>query len=598
MNPKVNALRSNSARQVADQYKPAPGSPYRPVLSPPQQIYELQLGWSDCTITHAFAGIDPPRSLVPAAALVPNLTPTSPQSHGTETTLTSSPKPVSGAVEAGSTGATRDPSAAPAHKIQSAGPRSTPSPSSSSIIENDHLEPESLLDQQHTEAVEADIRASKWQTPVSPKAVSKSHTSYEKAKDSSIQSPSKDGSFTSRAISEVSRILSDAFRSPGVSSVQRSAIRSALSPNAVAPNSLSTREDKHEEGVSIPATGTTRDPSSEVDHGQKVISSNLKASSSRGSLPQESKYTQGIITAEPGSPRPETLSDCDVSTRNRNPPYQTDGRPIGPFTHIIADPSKEPASVFNSERYADIGASIGSSIHAAVQSSPYGPLPNEQGEQQSQTSSSSPNADGGLMSVDMSASKAFLDVKPDFLTSATSTGPTAIPQMKSDPLLTAISIPFKEPSELRSDLLIDPPASIGRRPTNSISNSSTHEPPAPANAVASKQYPNVTAYPPPPLSIPSSDDHSVPADTNALACPQSWPSNSTKPIFGNQTAPILSSSGASTVSGQAGASSFTSKGVRGNTTVLPFKSGEERETISCFTRLIACFGHILLWFLV
>ena len=595
-------MRSNSATQVADQYKPAPGSPYRPVLSPPQQIYELQLGWSDCTITHAFAGIDPPRSLVPAAALVPNLTPTSPQpqSQGTETTSTSSLKPVSGAVEAGSTEATRDPPAAPAHKVQTAGPRSTPSPSTSSNVKKDPLQPETPFDPQHTQAVETDPRVGKWQTPISPEAVPETHTSSKKAEDSSIRGPSKDRSFTSLANSEVSIILSETFQSSRVSSNQRSEIRPTLFPNAVASNPLPTHEEQDEKGVSIPATGTTRNPSSDDDHGQKGIPSNLKTLPSHGSLPQESKYTQGITTAELGSPRLETLSDSDVSTGNRNPPYQTNGNPSGPFTHFIADPSGEPVSVSNPAWNPDVGASTGSSTLATLQSSPDDSLPNGQGKQQSQMQTSSPSssADGGLTSIDTSALKPFLEVKPNPLTSATLTGPKIVPQTKSDPSISASSIASMEPSELKSDPLNYLLTSIGIRPTNSTSGSSTHKASAPANAMASKHYPNVTADSPPPLSIPSSDLHSVPADSNALSRPQSWPSNSTKANFGNQTAPALGSSGASTVSGRAGASSFTSKSSRGNTTVLPFKSGEERNTISCFRSLLICFGPILLLFLV
>ena len=537
---------------------------------------------------------------MPAAALVPNLTPTSPQSHGTETTSTFSLKPVSGAVEAGITGATRDPPAAPAHKVQTAGPRSTPSPSSSSSVEKDPLKPETSFNPQHTQAVETDPRVSKWQTPNSPEAIPKTHTSSKKAKDSSIRVPSKDRSFTSLANSEVPKILFDAFQSSRVSSDQRSDIRSTLPPNAVASDSLPTHEEKHEEGVSIPATGTTRNPSFDDDDGQTSVPSNLKTLPSRGSLPQESKYTQGINTAEPGSPRLETLSDSDISTKNRDPPYQTSGNPSGSFTHLIADPLGEPASVSNPARNPDVGTSTGSSTLATLQSSPDDSLPNEQRKQRSQTSSPSSSADGGLTFIDMSALKPFLEVKPDLLTSASLTGPKIITQTKSDPSISASagSNAFMESSELKSDHLSYLLASIGIRPTKKKSGSSTHKASAPANAMASKQYPNMTADPPPPLSIPSSDLHSVPADSNALGRPQIWPSNSTKAIIGNQTAPALESSGASTVSGQAGASSFTSKGFRGNTTVLPFKNGEERNSISCFTSLLVRFGPIFLLLLV
>ena len=500
-----------------------------------------------------------------------------------------------GAVEAGSTEVTRDPPAKPAHNVQTAGPKSTTSPSSPSTANNDPLKPKTSLDPH----IKTDPRVSKWQPPISPEAISKTHTSPKKAKDSSIQGFSKDRSFTSLANTEASEILSDAFQSSRVSSVQKSAIRSTLSPNPVVSNSLPTYVEVHEEGASIPLTATTQNPSSDHDRGQNRISSNLKILPSHVSLPQEGKYTQGITTAEPGSPQLETLSDNDISTRNRIPSGQTKGNPNGPFTHIIADPSAELASVSNLARNPDVRSSIGSSTHTTLQSSPYNPLPNEQGEQQSQASSPSSYSDGDSTSIHISASKPSLEVKPDHLTSANSTGPGMILQMKSDPLTSTSLIAFKRPSELELDPLIHPPASTDIHPTNSSSGSSTHEASAPANTMLSKQSPNVTADHLPPLSIPSSDLHSVAAaDSNTLGHPQIGPSNSMKAVIGHQTAPAFESSGASTVSRRAGASSFTSKGFPGNTTTLPFKNGEEGKTVSCFIGLLSCFGSIFLLFLV
>ena len=86
----------------------------------------------------------------------------------------------------------------------------------------------------------------------------------------------------------------------------------------------------------------------------------------------------------------------------------------------------------------------------------------------------------------MSALKPFLEVKPDPLTSATLTGPKIITQTKSDPSLSASSIAFMEPSELKLDPLSYLLASISIRPTNSMSNLSMHKASAPANAVVSK----------------------------------------------------------------------------------------------------------------
>ena len=571
-------LRSNSTRQIADQYKPAPGSPYRPVLSPPQQIYNLQLGWSDCTITHAFAGIDPPKSLVPAAALVPNITPTSPQSHVIETTSISSLEPVS---EASGAGATRDPPAAPAHKVQTPGPRSTPSPSSPFTAENGPLKPENSLESQHSQAVETDPRVSKWQAPISPEAESTIHTSSKKVKDSSIQGPSKDRSFTSLANTEVSKILSNVFQFSRVSSDQRSDTRSTSSPNAVVSDSLLTQGEIYEEGASISLTGKTRNPSSDDDPGQDP---------SHSSWPQENKYTQGTTIAEPDSPRLEPLSDSDISTRNRNPPDQPKGNPNGPFTQFIADPSAKPASGSNPARNPDVGSSIGSLTPATLHSLPYDPSLNEQGEQQSQTSSPS-NADGGLTSINLSASNPSHEVKPDPLTSAPSTGSTIIPRTKSDLLTSASPITFKGPSESNIDPLIYSPASIGIYPTNSISRPSTDDASTPTNTTVSQNFPNKTANP---LSRPSSDLHSEPAGSNTLG----RPSNSTTAVSGNQTAPAFEPSAASTVNGRAGVSSSTSESLHGTTTVVPLKNREERNAISYSTGLLLCFGSMFLLYLV
>ena len=62
------------ARQA--QYKPEPGIPYRPVLYPPEKLSFLLPGWSKCALSQAsFVGIDPPRTMVPKGALVPEVTP-------------------------------------------------------------------------------------------------------------------------------------------------------------------------------------------------------------------------------------------------------------------------------------------------------------------------------------------------------------------------------------------------------------------------------------------------------------------------------------------------------------------------------------------
>ncbi|KAM0804316.1 hypothetical protein BDR22DRAFT_835626 [Usnea florida] len=59
------------------EYKPAPGEPYRPVLSPPRRLSSLLPEWakSSCIIPAAlFNGVDPPRALKPAEILTPKVT--------------------------------------------------------------------------------------------------------------------------------------------------------------------------------------------------------------------------------------------------------------------------------------------------------------------------------------------------------------------------------------------------------------------------------------------------------------------------------------------------------------------------------------------
>ena len=59
------------------EYKPAPGEPYRPVLSAPSRLSSLLPEWSksSCIIPAAlFNGLDPPRTLKPAEILTPRVT--------------------------------------------------------------------------------------------------------------------------------------------------------------------------------------------------------------------------------------------------------------------------------------------------------------------------------------------------------------------------------------------------------------------------------------------------------------------------------------------------------------------------------------------
>ena len=57
-------------------YKPEPGEPYRPLIVFPSKLLELDPLWKVCT-QGPFTGYDPPRTLNPATAMVPQVTPPS-----------------------------------------------------------------------------------------------------------------------------------------------------------------------------------------------------------------------------------------------------------------------------------------------------------------------------------------------------------------------------------------------------------------------------------------------------------------------------------------------------------------------------------------
>lgn len=57
-------------------YKPEPGEPYRPLIVFPSKLLDVDPLWKICTPGY-FTGYDPPRTLDPAAALVPKVTPPS-----------------------------------------------------------------------------------------------------------------------------------------------------------------------------------------------------------------------------------------------------------------------------------------------------------------------------------------------------------------------------------------------------------------------------------------------------------------------------------------------------------------------------------------
>ena len=74
-----------------DWYKPAPGEPYRPLIALPEKVRDLDPWWSACTDAFYFTGLDPPRTLQKATAMV---TPASPAANPDPTITPDPAQPV------------------------------------------------------------------------------------------------------------------------------------------------------------------------------------------------------------------------------------------------------------------------------------------------------------------------------------------------------------------------------------------------------------------------------------------------------------------------------------------------------------------------
>ena len=244
---------------------------------------------------------------MPAAALVPNPTPTSPQSRSAETTTTDPEKPASRSPEASVTGATRDASPAPARKAKAAGPTSTPSSFTPSTAINDPHTSKTSLDPQKSQDAKVCSQLNGWQARMCSKVASEMQVSSEKAKDSSIQDLSPPNT-------ETSREPLDAIRPSEVSSDQKSDPKATLSPNSVVSDPLSTSEERYEDGATRPLTRTAQTPSPEDDPGRAGASFVPDTSPSHDSLRQGSKHSHGTSTAEAGSLRLDGQSNGDIST--------------------------------------------------------------------------------------------------------------------------------------------------------------------------------------------------------------------------------------------------------------------------------------------
>lgn len=77
--------------QTDQWYKPEPGEPYRPVISFPSKVFEIDPLWKSCS-TGIFIGLDPPIALRPATAMVPQVTPAA-NTHPKQVEAKPSPSP-------------------------------------------------------------------------------------------------------------------------------------------------------------------------------------------------------------------------------------------------------------------------------------------------------------------------------------------------------------------------------------------------------------------------------------------------------------------------------------------------------------------------
>lgn len=490
-----------------------------------------------------------------------------------ETESTSPLDPVSGPAEARITGSTRDPTPAPAQKIHTAGPRSTPSPSTAKL--DPHISRTSL-DPQNSQARKTRSDLNEWQAPSSPEIASESQASFKMSKDSSIQDPFEDRSFISIANTEIHQKALDAFHPSEATSDQKGSTKSALSPNAIISDSLPTHEEEHEEGASRPSAGTTRSPSFENGYGEPRISID------QNTLASQSEY----------SPRPENQLDSGISTESHNPADRTMEDYYVVSSRVTADPPADSTSPASTARIPDVG----SPDEAAQQSSLYNSSLGDQGEQQPENFSPGSQTNGRLTSATVGALEFLSEAIPDPFMSAPLMVSELVAQTDSNQLPSTISSASSGISGLNLDPLIHSPSSTRINTQGSISSSTTPGASAPAIPIASHASPDMTPDPQPSLSLPSSDLHSVLTGAETLRAPRSKPSNNINPIFFmNQTTPAFGPSGTSDA-GRRGGGSSVSKNLGGNSTVVPHKGGGERSITFSRRSLFAFFASYLLLF--
>lgn len=438
--------------------------------------------------------------MTPAAALVPNPTPASTQTQR--------------AVEAGHEGPTRRPSPVPAHNLKTAGPRSTPSPSSQAATDLDPQVSKSSLDPQESQVAKPGSWLEELQTPGISKIASESWTSFETAKKTRIQDSSHDGT----EITNLPRF----FRFLRVSSRESSDIKSKSTANHVTPTSLPTHGENYEVGVSLPFPSTTLGAKPSQNH----ISSNPSTLPSHGSSMQESEDPQGTSTAGPASWRLQTRLDGRIATADRKRPIYTNKSSHESSTRVVVDPLAHFNSVLDPAEKPIVESTTETSTNIALKSSPLDSLPNDPEWLLRKIPSLALNT-GLSTSATIAASDSFLEASLGFPTPAALMKMNSSIQTTSDPFDSASFMTFKQPSDTAPD-------------------------------------------PPLPLSVPSSGLRSSLTDPNTLSNSQNKTSANIQAAFRNQTAFASKSKSPPTAGGPVRASGSPVP------TVLPYKSGDEK----------------------
>ena len=449
-------------------------------------------------------------------ALVPSPTPASTQSQR--------------AVGVGNERPTRRPSPAPAHNLNTAGPRSTPGPSSPSSAGFDPQTLKKSSDPQESQVAKPGSWLEELHTPEISKAASESRTSFETAKKTRIQDPSNDGA-------EIPN-LPNFFHFSRVSSSESSDIKSKSSPNHVTLTSLPTHGENYEAGASLPFPSTTLGANSSQNH----ISSNLSTLPSHGSSMQESEDLQGLFTAEPASWRPQTRLDGRISTADRKTPIYTNKSSDESSTRVVADPLADFTSTLDPAGKPIVVSTTEYSTHKARKTSPFNSSPNDPESLLRQTPSLALNASISA-SATIAASGSFLEASLGLSAPAASRKENSNIQTTSDPFDSASFTTFKQPSDTAPDPLL-------------------------------------------PLSVPSSGLRSSLSDPNTLSTSQSKTSANVQAAFGNQTAFTSKSKSPSTAGGSVRASSSS------NSTVLPYKSGDEKSVSFRLMRKLVLFALV------